>query len=69
MKLGFFMSHHRKNSVKDKVTSKKWIYLERYTFPRQKEVRLKGKNDLGRNTPQTVCGPSQKVRGPQIWGG
>ena len=61
MKLGFFMSHYRKNSVKDKVTSKKWIYLERYTFHRQ--------NDLGRNTPQTVCGPSQKVRGAQIWGG
>ena len=37
------MSHHRKNSVRDKVIGKKWIYL-------------------GRNTPQTECGPSQKVR-------
>ena len=44
---------------------KKWIYLERYTFHRQNEVHLKGKNDLGRNTPQTICGPSQKVRGPK----
>ena len=37
------MSHHRKNSVRDKAIGKKWIYLER-------------------NTPQTECGPSQKVR-------
>ena len=22
-----------------------------------------------RNTPQTECGPSQKARGPEIWGG
>ena len=42
MKLRFLTSHHRKNSVRDKVIGKKWIYLER-------------------NTPQTKCGPSQKV--------
>jgi len=29
MKLKFLMSHHIKNSVRDKVTGKKWIYLER----------------------------------------
>ena len=29
MKLRFLMSHHIKNSVRDKVTGKKWIYLER----------------------------------------
>ena len=29
MKLRFLMSHHRKNSVRDKVMGKKWIYLER----------------------------------------
>ena len=34
MKLRFFMSHHRKNSVRDKVVGKKWIYLERSTLHR-----------------------------------
>ena len=34
MKLRFCMSHHRKNSVRDKVVGKKWIYLQRYTFHR-----------------------------------
>ena len=29
MKLWFLIFHCRKNSVKDKVISKKWIYLER----------------------------------------
>ena len=29
------MSHCRKNSVRDKVIGKKWIYLERNTFHRQ----------------------------------
>ena len=28
------MSHHRKNSVRDKVTDKKWIYLKRNTLYR-----------------------------------
>ena len=28
------MSHHRQNSVRDKVISKKWIYLERNTLHR-----------------------------------
>ena len=32
MKLRFWMSHRRKNSVRDKVVSKKWIYLERNTL-------------------------------------
>ena len=31
LKLWFLMSHHRKNSVRDKVIGKKWIYLERNT--------------------------------------
>ena len=37
MKLRFLMSHHRKNSVRDKVIGKKWIYsdTERSTFHRQ----------------------------------
>lgn len=34
MKLRFLMSHHRKNSVRDKVIGKKWIYLERNTLHR-----------------------------------
>ena len=32
MKLRFLMSHCRKNSVRDKVMGKKWIYLERNTL-------------------------------------
>ena len=28
------MSHHRKNSVRDQVIGKKWIYLERNTLQR-----------------------------------
>ena len=37
IKLRFLMSHHRKNSVRDKVIVKKWIYSdsERSTFHRQ----------------------------------
>ena len=32
MKLRFLMSHHRKNSVRDKLMGKKWIDLERNTY-------------------------------------
>ena len=35
MKLRSLMSHCRKNSVRDKVIGKKWIYLERNTLHRQ----------------------------------
>ena len=35
MKLRFLMSHLRKNSVREKVISKKWIYSERNTVCRQ----------------------------------
>jgi len=37
MKFRFLMSHHRKNSVRDKVVGKKWIYSdsERSTLHRQ----------------------------------
>ena len=31
MKLGFLIFYHGKNSVRDKVIGKKWIYLERNT--------------------------------------
>ena len=41
MKLRFLMSHHRKNSVREKVIGKKWIYLERNIVQRrQKEKRV-----------------------------
>ena len=43
MKLRLLVSHHRKNSVRDKVIGKKWFYLER-------------------NTSETECEPSLKVR-------
>ena len=37
MKLRFLMSHHRKNSVRDKLIGKKWIYSDsvRSTLHRQ----------------------------------
>ena len=31
MKLRFLMSHCRKNSVKDKVIVKKWVFREKHT--------------------------------------
>ena len=66
------------------MIGKKWICLERYTFHTQNEVCLKkarvapghgvvleSERSHGRNTchRQSVRGPSQKVRGPEIWGG
>ena len=41
MKLRFLMSHQRKNSVRDKVIGKKWIYLERNTLHRQSVGHLR----------------------------
>ena len=38
MTLRFLMSHHRKNSVRDKVMGKKWIYLERSTLHGQSAI-------------------------------
>ena len=35
MKLGFLMSNCRKNSVRDKVIGKKWVYSERNTLHKQ----------------------------------
>ena len=35
MKLRFLMSHCRKNSERDKMLGKKWIYLERNTVHKQ----------------------------------
>ena len=39
MKLRFLMSQHRKNSVRDKVIGKKWIYLETYSADRVGHLR------------------------------
>ena len=64
------MSQLRKNSVLDKAIGKKWIYLEKYTFHRQNVVSLKRQEwPWEKHTPQAECGPSQKARGPKIWGG
>ena len=41
MILRFLMSHHRKNSVRDKVIGKKWIYLDRNTLHRQSVGHLR----------------------------
>ena len=40
MMLGFLMSHHRKNSVRDKVIGNKWIYsdTERSTLHRVRAI-------------------------------
>ena len=63
MNLGFLMSHYRKNSVRDKVIGKKWIYLETECSPSQMmRTALVGKHS-------TECGPSQKARGLKIWHG
>ena len=43
------MSHYRKNSVRDKVIGKKWIYLERNTLGRQTEC---GPSQKAREAPE-----------------
>ena len=63
------------------MIDQKWSYLERYTFHGQNAdvskgesgsghgVLLETEHGPGRNTPQTECVPSQKVRGSEIWSG
>ena len=46
MKLRFLMSHRRKNSVRDKVIGKKWIYLERNTLHRHNVGHLRRQEAL-----------------------
>ena len=41
MKFRFLTSYHRKNSVRDKVIDKKWLYLERNTLQRQSVGHLR----------------------------
>ena len=48
MKLRFLMSYCRKNSVRDKVITKKWIYSERNTLHRVWAI------GRGRVKPQNV---------------
>ena len=45
-KLRFLMSHHRKNSVRDKVIGKKWVYSERNTPQTRVWVIAEGKSCL-----------------------
>ena len=47
MKLRFLMSGLRKNSVRDKVIGKEWIYLERSTLHRQSVGHLEGPRGMG----------------------
>ena len=55
MKLRFLMSHCRKNSVRDKVIGKKWIYLERNTLHRQSMGHLSRREQpWDKHTPQSV---------------
>ena len=51
MKLRFLISHHRKNSVRDKVIGKKWIYpdSERSTLHRQSVGHHTGQVQQPRN--------------------
>ena len=48
MKLRFLMSHHRKNSVREKVIGKKWIYsdIERSTLHRVWAITEAAKFDV-----------------------
>ena len=41
MKLRLLMSQRRKNSERDKVIGKKWVYLERSTLHRQSVGHLR----------------------------
>ena len=43
LRLRFFVSQYRKNSVRYKVIGKKWIYLERNTLHRQSVGHLRKK--------------------------
>ena len=49
------MSNHRKNSVRDKVKDKKWIYLERYSIERMWSI-AKGEHGPGRHIIQQSVG-------------
>ena len=46
VKLGFLLFHCQENSVRDKVTGKKWIYLERNALHRQ-DVETISEDDSG----------------------
>ena len=48
MKLRFLMSHCRKNSVRDKVLGKNWIYSERNTLCRESMGHLRGECGVGK---------------------
>ena len=61
MKVRFLMSHCRKNSVRDRVKCKKWIYLERNILHRMWAIS-EGKNGPKRNAfHRQECGVSRGV--------
>ena len=62
MKLRFFMSQHRENSVRDEVIGKKWVYLERYTSIESMRFLSKGKSGPGRSTLHRVWATSEGKR-------
>ena len=65
MKLRLFMSHCRKNSVRDKVISKKWIYLFRdaCSIDRMQSIS-KGKNGFRRNNSTDSVGHLRRREAP-----
>ena len=67
MKLGFFMSHHRKNSVRNKVIGKKWIFFfKRECTPQMSVSHLRRRGALGETLHRQECGPFQ-MKGTKIW--
>ena len=61
MKLRFLMSQCKRNSVREKVIGKEWMYLERHTFHRWSVVHLSGAVRVAlEETHCTECGPSQR---------
>ena len=49
------MSRHRKNSVRDNVIAKKWIFLERNALQRQSLGHLRGRLWQPQNVVWLVC--------------
>ena len=56
MKLRFLIPHGRKNSVRDKVIHKKWIYLDRNTLHRQSMGVLCFPYSKGKRSLKMWCG-------------
>ena len=68
MKLRFSTSHGRKNSVRDKVIGKKWIYLERNTLRTERGPSQKERAALGETLHRQSVGISEGEKGTRVWG-